>query len=151
MRYADTIKTVLEMFAIPLSMLFIGWLVKPRPHSAGGIKQWLKDGRLNSPTELFVFIGSLDFVYLLKSGPSIPRINQNFVPLYSAVFVGSVLVSLILLIIAAKTEFRIHEYLTNKHRKNHDFYYPIVEVCGCWVMAMALITFHLVVLFGGQS
>jgi len=134
---AETLRLIVELFAIPMGMLVVEWLI---------------NGRFSSPTELFVFLGSLDFVYLLKRDLSIPRINQHFASVYSSTFAISLLISLIFLIVAAKTEGLVHEYLIHKHRRNNQnrHYYPLFKVCLCWVVAMTSITFHLVVLFGGK-
>jgi hypothetical protein len=136
----EMFRTVVEIFVIPLGTFFLAWL----------IHVWLIHTRLNSPTELFVFLSSLDFVYLQKRDVSIPHINHYLAPLYSSVFGISLLVSLAFMFVAADTQGRIHEHFVHQNLRNRlRYYYPLGKVCLCWLVAIASITFHFVAIFVG--
>jgi hypothetical protein len=125
---------------MPLLVLANAWLVQSR-----------FEKRPNSAPALFVFLTCLDFVYLLKRDTAVPRINHQFASVYSAVFEISALVSFLFVIIAASAQGRIHKHLIHKHRgPASPHYYPLGIVSLCWLVALASITFHLVLLFGGQ-
>jgi uncharacterized membrane protein YidH (DUF202 family) len=130
-----TILETLMIFLIPLGVLGLKWL----------IQQQVGKARLDSGIDLFVFLTSLDLAYLASGNSTISRINPHFATMYSALFVILLIVSLFLLVYAARVQSLVDKFF---RRGRH---YPLGEVCLCLFFAMVSIGFHCIVLLGGHG
>lgn len=121
------------LFLIPVGTLCLAWLLQRHAK-----------GQMNAAVDLFVFITALDFAYLARSERAASRINPQFAPFYSPLFAAMLVVALVMLAFAARVQAAIHQHAHGKQE-----FYPGGKVAICWLFALAMIGFHLLVTVGG--
>ena len=138
---------LISFFVAPLGILLLSWLVQRH-----------FEARLNAGVEFFAFLAALDFAYFAQSAQGGVRVNPRFVDHYYPLFVSLVIMSLLLLAYAARTQGQIFQHLAVHSpsgnvggvsgEESMKLYYPVAGVVICWTVALAAIGFHLYVVLG---
>lgn len=121
----------ISYFLIPLGILLVSYQVQRNFNL-----------RLNSATDLYVFLCALDLAFLINRDSGAPRVNPLVAGYYMQTFVLGFLISLWFLTYSARIQSRVQTYILG------TAYYPIGGVSLCWIFAMGLIATHFFIVLG---